>query len=162
MGGGKPVNALVIFHLDGCVFCEMTLGTVKYNFAHEDIFTATGIQPYQVLVSAEGQPVGDHVYCADDVQCIKEADEVLGANVSSFRSFPTTYFYAADGKIVPDAGVTKCGIAVRGDADRRCTSTDLAHCDTASNDMDNWVCNLHTGGTPLTDCSNSSSREWTR
>lgn len=155
---GKPTNMLVVFHLDGCVFCEMTLGTIMYNFKHENIFRQTGVQPYQILVSPEGEPVVGHTYCQGSPSCIKEANEVLGINVSAITDFPTEYFYDANGK-VKQVGNMPCGIAVRGDADRRCTSKDLTYCSEASIELDNWVCNMYSG---KPSCSECTCDDWKR
>lgn len=159
---GKPVNALVIFHLDNCVFCEMTLGTILYNFKNENIFGLTGIQPYQVLVDGEGKKVPGHVYCKDDASCTQQAKETLDVDVTALTSFPTAYFYDSAGKVTAQVGDTPCGIAVRRDADSRCTSRDITHCSLASNDMDNWVCNLHKKPAAPTDCKTGSSSAWQR
>merc|ERR1712118_630659 len=118
----SPVNALVVFHMDGCYFCEITLGSILYNYAHEDIFSLTGVQAFQVLASWEGYPSEgskdynqSHVYCENDSECPSQAQSTLGVNVKGLTSFPTTAFYSAEGKQTAKAGLPACGIAVRRD-----------------------------------------------
>lgn len=152
LANGKPTNMLVVFHLENCVFCEMTLGTILYNFGHDNIFNRTAIQPYQILVSYEGQPVAGHSYCQGNPSCIEEAKKLLGVDVSAITSFPSEYFYNKNGES-KRVGDTACGIAVRGDADSRCTSTDLSHCADASVALDNWICNMYLSNSPSQDCS---------
>lgn len=157
---GKPANALVLFHLDGCLFCEMTLGTMLYNFGHENIFGATGVQPYQIRVAYEGTPVAGHTYCQHEAACEAQASATLGVNVSALTGFPSSFYFDGLGAF-SQVGDTPCGIAVRRDADAKCSSSNLTRCEDGSNDLDNWVCNLHTSGAPPTTCKTPSTA-WKR
>ena len=61
----------------------------------------------------------------------------------------------------PEAGLTKCGIAVRRDGDPACTAANTTACGgIGNNDMSNWVCNLHTTN-EATDCA-GNTQEWKR
>lgn len=162
MHGGKPVNALVLFHLDACFFCEVELGTMIYNFAHDNIFNLTGVQPYMLLMNYEGKPVPGHAYCQSDQKCADQAMAVLDVNVSGITAFPTAFFYDASGVVRAQVGNSPCGIAVRRDSDSDCSRTKVSSCAAAQEDMNNWVCNLHEPGSKITTCADSQDTSWHR
>jgi len=158
---GRVTNAVVVTHMDGCDFCEITIGTMLYNMGAEDIFARTGVVPYQLLVRPEGDPIAGHTYCLDDASCEAQASSVLGINVTTLKEFPTNYFYAKHGAVTPQAGDDQCGIAVRRDGDVHCNSTNISPCGgLGDNDMSNWICNLHTGE-EVTNCT-ADTKEWKR
>ena len=90
---GHPVNALVVFHLEGCVFCEITMGTMLYDTTHDGALNATGIQPFKLLVDAEGTPNGTFTFCSGSADCVAQSKKILGVDPAALTSFPTTYYY---------------------------------------------------------------------
>ena len=148
---GHPVNALVVFHLEGCVFCEITMGTMLYDTTHDGALNATGIQPFKLLVDAEGTPNGTFTFCSGSADCVAQSKKVLGVDPAALTSFPTTYYYVSD---------TKCGIAVRRDGPAGCAPATAAACAPAANDLSNWVCNAATKDAE-TDCA-AASPAWER
>merc|ERR1712039_342437 len=116
----------------------MTLGAMIRDFQKENIFGHTDIQPFKVLVNYESDKrVSGHSYCINEEECTKQALTVLKANVSAITRFPTIYYYDAESH-VHDISDLPCGVAVRRDADQRCSPLNLQACDAALNDLDNW------------------------
>ena len=142
-----PVNALVIFHLEHCGFCNIEMGTIEYSYAHHQIMNKTGVAPFHVQVESEGPPDPGSAFCAQNPACVKAANEYLRVNVTALTSFPTTYFYDGDG-VGRDASDTPCGIAVRGASTFDCsfdTPEAIKACAGGEEDLSNWLCNLKTG-----------------
>ena len=156
---GHPVNALVVFHLEGCVFCEITMGTMLYDTTHDGALNATGIQPFKLLVDAEGTPNGTFTFCSGSADCVAQSKKVLGVDPAALTSFPTTYYYDAAGA-ASDVSDTKCGIAVRRDGPAGCAPATAEACAPAANDLSNWVSNAATKDAE-TDCA-AASPAWER
>ncbi|KAH8051835.1 hypothetical protein JL721_11060 [Aureococcus anophagefferens] len=132
---GHPVNALVVFHLEGCVFCEITMGTMLYDTTHDGALNATGIQPFKLLVDAEGTPNGTFTFCSGSADCVAQSKKILGVDPAALTSFPTTAI--TDGRRRGDVR-HGCGIAVRRDGPAGCAPATAAACAPAANDLSNW------------------------
>ena len=143
----RPVDALVIFHLEDCPFCQIELGTVEYSYDNHEIFNLTGVRPFHLFVDTEGPGNLTSSYCIDHPDCIEEAKTYLGVDVTAIKGFPTTYFYDSKGEGA-EVGDTPCGVAVRGASlDVNCAywnSTVIKNCAAGETDMSNWICNLKT------------------
>ncbi|KAH8057124.1 hypothetical protein JL722_6765 [Aureococcus anophagefferens] len=109
---GHPVNALVVFHLEGCVFCEITMGTMLYDTTHDGALNATGIQPFKLLVDAEGAPNGTFTFCSGSA-LRRAVEKILGVDPAALR--PSRRPLRGGRR---RERVAKCGIAVRRTARR--------------------------------------------
>lgn len=147
----RPKNALVVFHLENCPFCQIELGTIEYSYDHHQIFNVTKIQPFHVLVGPEG-PVGPGLtFCLDHPDCVAASIKYLGVDVTAIRRFPTTFYYDNEG-VGHDTSDTICADMVRSASTISCAywnSTVIAQCANGENAMSNWICNLKTGAPAL-------------
>jgi len=144
--GAKGVqDALVVFHLDGCYFCEVTLGSLMYEMAQPDsVLNKLEIHPFQLLVDHEGNPDPSHTYCTDTPACLQQAQTLMGVSVGNLTSFPAIQFWNPDSNH-HDVSDTKCGIAIRGNAPDGCSSTAPEKCAALRNTVSNWACGMHIG-----------------
>merc|ERR1711907_51390 len=89
---GKPANVLSVLHLDGCFFCEITLGTLMYESAQSDsVQNSANIKAFQLLMDYEGQPIANHTYCQRSQTCSEQLLSVMGIAAANVTSFPTEF-----------------------------------------------------------------------
>ena len=155
---GKPVNALVVLHLEGCVFCDITMGTLLYDMRNTGVLNATKIRPFSLLVDVESGSAA--VLCTDHPDCVAQSKSILGVDLTAVTSFPTTMYYDASGARA-DVSDTPCGIAVRKDGPGSCKPSQVDACQPAADDLADWACNLHTKN-ETTDCATGASKAWER